>query len=299
MKPATFRLHMPSTLEEALDLLAEHPDDGKVLAGGQSLVPLLNMRLVAPSHVIDINGIPELAHVEVSATGVRVGALVRHAELEVHSAARRAIPLLAQALSLVAHPVIRNRGTTVGSLAHADPAGEMTAVLSLLGGEMELASKGTNRTVSADQFFVGPLETCIGPGELAVSARFPTLPPRTGTSFRELSRRHGDYAMCGVATAVSLDANGRVTHARASYISMSPKPIVLDLTDAIVGQLPTSTAWEKAARMAVDRLDPETDIHASAAYRRRLGVVLTRDALTEAAVAAAMDSAPAQQEAKP
>ena len=298
MKPAPFSLHMPSNLEDALDLLTEN-GEAKVLAGGQSLVPLLNMRLVAPSHVIDINGVQELADVDVSAAGVRVGALVRHAELEVHSAACRAIPLLAQALKLVAHPVIRNRGTTVGSLAHADPAGEMTAVLSLLGGELELASKGTKRTVSADQFFVGPLETCITPEELVVSAWFPVLPSGTGTSFRELSRRHGDYAVCGVAAAVSLDAAGRVVRASASYISMSPKPIVVDLTDAVVGQLPGFPAWQSAARLAVERLDPETDVHASAGYRRRLGVVLTCQALAEAASAATTDRAIIQQELKP
>ncbi|MFS2295680.1 MAG: xanthine dehydrogenase family protein subunit M [Actinomadura sp.] len=278
---------MPTTLDEALDVLAEVGEDGKVLAGGQSLVPMLNMRLVSPEHLVDINALSGLGGIDVSPAGVRVGALARHGEVEHHVGARAAVPLLGQALRLVAHPVIRNRGTTVGSLVHADPSGEMPAVLSLLGGHMELARKGSTRTVAAGEFFVGPLESCIEPGELAISAWFPALPARSGTSFCEVARRHGDYAMCGVAAAVTLDEDGRVVRARTSYVSMSETPVVLELTDAVVGQFHETADWNAAARLSSDGLNPEPDIHATAEYRRHLGVVLTRQALREAAAAAA------------
>jgi carbon-monoxide dehydrogenase medium subunit len=287
MKPAPFTLHVPTTLDEALDALADTGQDAKVLAGGQSLIPLLNMRLASPRHLVDVNGVGGLDRIDAGPSGVRVGALARHAEVEHHRGAADVVPLLAQALRLVAHPVIRNRGTTVGSLAHADPSGEMTAVLALLGGEMELARKGATRTVPAADFFLGPLESCLEPGELAVSAWFPALPARTGTAFCEVARRHGDYAMCGVAAAVTLDGEGRVARARTSYISMSATPVVLELTDAVVGQLPDTADWGAAAQLSADGLDPEPDIHATAEYRRHLGIVLTRQALGEAALAAA------------
>ena len=283
MKPAPFTLHAPSTLDEALDVLAEVGDDGKVLAGGQSLIPLLNMRLAAPGHLVDVNGVPGLDAISPSSDGVRVGALARHAHVERDAGAAAAVPLLGQALRLVAHPVIRNRGTTVGSLAHADPSGEMTAVLTLLGGSMELARKGSTRTVAAGDFFLGPLESCLEPGELAVSAWFPALPPRSGTAFREVARRHGDYALCGVAAAVTLDESARVVRAATSCISMTATPVLLDLTDAVAGQPFDAADWAAAARLSADSLEPEPDIHATAAYPRQLGLVLTRQALAEAA----------------
>ena len=286
MKPAPFTLHAPTTLDEALDVLAELGDDGKVLAGGQSLIPMLNMRLASPPHLVDVNGVAGLDHVEPSDGGVRIGALVRHTQLLRDAGAAAAVPLLGQALSLVAHPVIRNRGTTVGSLAHADPAGEMTAVLSLLGGTLELRRRGATRTVAAVDFFLGPLEGDVRSGELVVGASFPALPPRSGTAFREVARRHGDYALCGVAAAVSLDDDGRVVRARASYISMTPVPVVLDLTDPVAGAAWDAADWAAAARLSADGLDPEADLHATAAYRRQLGLVLTRQALTAAAAAA-------------
>ena len=283
MKPAPFTLHSPSTLDEALDVLAELGSDAKVLAGGQSLIPLLTMRLAAPAHLVDVNRLQGLATVEPSAGGVRVGALARHAQVLRDAGAAAAVPLLGQGLALVAHPVIRNRGTTLGSIVHADPSGEMTAVLALLGGEVELRSRAGARTVAAADFFLGPLESDVAPGELATSAWFPALPPRSGTAFREVARRHGDYAVCGVAAAVSLDAGGRVERAGAAYISMSPTPVVLDLTDAVAGRVWDAADWAAAARQAAGALHPDPDIHATAAYRRSLAEVLTRQALAEAA----------------
>lgn len=287
MKPSPFAYSAPTSLDEALEQLAAVGDHGKVLAGGQSLVPILNMRLAAPAHLVDINRIRALSFVRIEDGGVRVGALARHAEVERHEEAYDVQPLLRQALRLVAHPVIRNRGTTVGSLAHADPSGEMTAVLALTGGSVELVRKGSRRTLDAEQFFVGPLESALEPGELAVSALFPAVPPRTGTAFSEVARRHGDYAMCGVAAAVTLDEDDVVTSARASYISVGPTPVVLDLTEAVSGSSAPDADWAAAGRLAQDQVDPEADIHASADYRRHLVGVLTSRAMSEAAGRAA------------
>jgi carbon-monoxide dehydrogenase medium subunit len=203
---------------------------------------------------------------------VRVGALARHAHVHRDAGAAAAVPLLSQALSLVAHPVIRNRGTTVGSLAHADPSGEMTAGARALGGSVELISSAGSRTVTADGFFRGPLETCLAaPGELVRSAWFPALPARSGSAFREVSRRHGDYAMCGVAAAVTLDERGAVARAATSYISMTPTPVVLDLTDAVRGSAWDAADWDGGRGARRRRLDPEPDIHATADYRPPAG----------------------------
>ena len=282
MKPPRFAYHAPASLDEALATLAELGHDAKVLAGGQSLVPILNMRLAAPDHLVDINRLTELAYVRTADDGVRVGALARHAEVEADEQAAQRVPLLRQGLRLVAHPTIRNRGTTVGSLAHADPSGEMTAVLALLGGSVELARPGSRRTVAAADFFLAPLESAVEPGELAVSAWFPAPPERTGTAFVEVARRHGDYALCGVAAAVTLDADGVVATARAAYLSVSPVPLVLDLSEAVAGQHPDAADWTPAAELARADVDPEGDIHASAEYRRHLAGVLTGRALAAA-----------------
>lgn len=283
MKPSPFAYSAPESLDEALAVLAEVGGDGKVLAGGQSLVPILNMRLAAPAHVVDINRLSELAYVTVEDGAVRVGALARHADVERDEQAYAAQPLLRQALQLVAHPVIRNRGTTVGSLAHADPSGEMTAVLALTGGTVTAVRRGGTREIAAADFFLGPLESSLEPGELAVSARFPRLPARTGTTFVEVARRHGDYAVCGVAAAVTFAEDGSVSSARTAYISVSATPLVLDLTEAAT----PAGDWAAASAAAGERVDPEPDIHATADYRRHLARVLTGRALAEAAERAA------------
>lgn len=284
MKPPPFEYHAPQSVAEALQVLAGVGHGGKVLAGGQSLLPILTMRLAAPEHIVDINRLGrELGYVRTDDSGVRVGALARHAEVERDAAAAQMQPLLGSALRHVAHPVIRNRGTTVGSLAHADPSGELTAVLALTGGTVELAREGSTRTVGAADFFLGPLESAIEPGELATSAYFPAFPTRTGSAFVEVARRHGDYAVCGVAAAVTLDDDLRVTRARAAYISVGPTPVVLDLTEPVVGRPPATADWAGAGRLAAASVDPEGDIHATAAYRKHLAGVLTERALRTAA----------------
>jgi carbon-monoxide dehydrogenase medium subunit len=309
VKPSPFRYSRPETVADALALLdAEAGTDAeaKVLAGGQSLVPLLSMRLAVPEHLVDINRLTELSYIEVAGgtgaggtgaggtgaggTGaggtVRVGALARHAEVLASPAAAAAQPLLAKALRWVAHPAIRNRGTTVGSIVHADPAGEMPAVLAVLGGTVRVASLAGERTIEARDFFLGPLESAVQPGELAVEARFPALRTGAGTGFAEISRRRGDYAVCGVAVLAWLSADGRVAGATAAYLSMGPVPVVLDLTEAVSGAAADDAAFQLAAALARERLRPAPDIHATASYRRQLAGVLTERALLEALVAA-------------
>ncbi|HEX7744101.1 MAG TPA: FAD binding domain-containing protein, partial [Micromonosporaceae bacterium] len=214
--------------------------------------------------------------------------LARHADLERHEGAYATIPLLRRATGHVAHATIRNRGTTVGSLVHADPSGEMPGVLALLDGRVTLASTGGRRTVAAKDFFVGPLESCLRPGELAVSATFRTPPAGTGSAWLELSRRHGDYALCGVGVLVTLDPDRRVAAARAAFISVGPTPVLVDLTDALIGQHVDTADWAAAGALATGAVEPEDDIHATASYRRHLvGVLTARAARTAAQEASA------------
>ena len=281
MKPSAFVHHGPRSVDEALATLAEHGHDGKVLAGGQSLIPILNMRLAAPGHLVDINRIEGLDTVEVTQDAVHIGALVRHAQLERHQGAFAYLPLLRQALVNVAHPVIRNRGTTVGAIVHADPSGEMSAVLALTSGYVEVASSRGTRTVAARDFFLGPLESALEEDEMATGASFGCFPAGTGTAFAEFTGRQGDYALAGVAAAVTV-TGGLITAARASFVSVTPTPVVLDLSDLLAGSAPGDGDWATAAELARDHVDPETDIHASARYRSMLVGVLTTRVLLEA-----------------
>jgi carbon-monoxide dehydrogenase medium subunit len=280
VKPPPFRYSRPESVADALALLEP---ESKVLAGGQSLVPLLSMRLAVPEHLVDINRLAELSYVEVADGAVRVGALARHAEVLASPAAAAAQPLLRKALRWVAHPAIRNRGTTLGSLVHADPAGEMPAVLALLGGTVRVASTAGERTIAVSEFFLGPLESAVQADELAIEAQFPVLAAAgAGTGFAEISRRRGDYAVCGVAALAWLSTDGRVGGAAAAYLSVGPVPVVLDLTEAVAGAAADAAAFPAAADLARERLRPAPDIHATAAYRRQLAGVLTERALLAA-----------------
>jgi carbon-monoxide dehydrogenase medium subunit len=284
VKPAPFAYARPGSVAEALELLAQ--PGAKVLAGGQSLVPLLSMRLASPELLVDVNGLEELAYVEADpaapAAGVRVGALARHSDVLAHPGARAVQPLLARALKLVAHPTIRNRGTTVGSIVHADAAAEVPAVLALLGGGLTAASRSGRRYVAAADLFVGPLESSLRGDELAVEAVFPALAPGAGAAIEEVSRRHGDYALCGVAALVEAGPDpDRVESVRAGYFSVCDVPTVVDLTPALGGGL-SDTAHDDAADLALAFLDPQGDIHATASYRAQLVRTLTRRAVLAA-----------------
>ncbi len=285
MKPAPFRYADPRSLDEALHVLATEPG-AKVLAGGQSLLPLLAMRLAAPGTLVDLNRVPGLDAVEATGEGVRVGALVRHAQLLRDEPAARVQPLLARATANVAHPAIRNRGTTVGSIAHADPSGEMTSVLALTGGSVTVATPEGRETVGWQDLFVGPLETSLAGPSVVVDAFFPALPERSGTAFAEISRRKGDYAVCGAGVVVTLDEDLRVAAVRASYISVGLVPEVHDLTEAVAGKPADGADWAAAGALARTLVDPDGDIHASADYRRLLVGVLTERTLAEAAAEA-------------
>ena len=278
MKPAPFTYHRPRGLQEALDVLADLGADGKVLAGGQSLVPMMSMRLCAPTHVVDVNQVPGLAGVDVHADAVRVGALARHSDIEHHATAYDALPLLRQALLHVAHPTIRNRGTAVGSLVHGDPAAELAAVLLLLDGSVTLRDVDGLREVGGAEFFTGPLETAVRSGELAVAATFRRPPPGSGTAFVEVARRRGDYAVCGVGAVLSGSGPG-LTAARVGLISMGPGPVLVELTPALHDGVLDE---ERVVALVDAAVDPEADIHASADYRRHVAHVLVRRALAAA-----------------
>ncbi|SDD41669.1 carbon-monoxide dehydrogenase medium subunit [Geodermatophilus telluris] len=287
MKPPPFRYADPGSVDEALDVLAAEGDGAKVLAGGQSLLPLLAMRLAAPTTLVDVNRVPGLDGVATAPAGVRVGALVRHAALLRDGAAAGVQPLLARATASVAHPAIRNRGTTVGSIAHADPSGEMTAVLALTGGSVTVARPSGRAEVGWQDLFVGPLETSLSGPAVVVDAFFPALPDRSGTAFAEIARRKGDYAVCGAAVVVSLDEDRRVAAVRASYLSVGLVPEVHDLSEAVAGKPVDSADWAAAGALARTLVDPDTDLHATADYRRLLVGVLTERTLAEAAAEAA------------
>jgi 2-furoyl-CoA dehydrogenase FAD binding subunit len=259
VKPAPFAYSRPGSLADALATLAGDPG-AKVLAGGQSLVPLLSMRLAAPSALVDINGLPDLDGINVAPDGVRVGALARHADVLASSEARASQPLLAMALAHVAHPTIRNRGTTVGSLVHADAAAEMPMVLRLLGGSIDVASSAGTRTIPAEDLYVGPMESTVRHDEIAVSAFFPALAPGAGVAFEEIARRHGDYALVGAAALVDGDS------VKVGYLSVSDVPTVVDLT---------GVPAEQRGDAALEHLEPADDIHATADYRAHLVRVLT------------------------
>jgi carbon-monoxide dehydrogenase medium subunit len=286
VKPPPFGYLRPESLDDALRLLGESGNDAKVLAGGQSLVPLLSMRLAAPRQLVDINRVSELAYVRVDGNTVRVGALARQADVERDDRAAAVQPLLRQALRLVAHPTIRNRGTVVGSLAHADPAAELTAVLAVLGGAVRLASARGDRTVPAEQFFVGPLSTSAAADELVVEASFPGRLPRNGSAFVEVSRRHGDYAICGVAVCVTVDEDGELRAGKAAFISVGPTPVLVELSESVAGTHPGGDLSDVHDAVCA-AVTPEPDIHASAEYRRHLAGVLAVRAIREAAQRAA------------
>src|SRR6266702_7076747 len=283
MKPAPFDYFAPATLDEALALLAEHGGDAKPLAGGQSLIPAMNFRLARPAILVDLNRISELAYVRAE-SGVAIGAMTRQRVVERSEVVARAAPLLAEALPSIAHPQIRNRGTVGGSLAHADPAAELPAVMLALEARFRARGPRGERWIPAGEFFTGILETALGPDELLLEVAVPKSPARTGYAFAELARRRGDYALVGVAARVTLDRRGRCQAARITLFSVGDGPVLAAAAAAMLdGQETSPEAMRAAADAAAQRdIDPPSDIHASAAYRRRLAAVLTRRALQRA-----------------
>jgi carbon-monoxide dehydrogenase medium subunit len=284
VKPPPFEYHAPSSTPEALALLNELGTDAKVLAGGQSLVPLLSLRLARPAHLIDINGLqPEIGQIRTDNDGVAIGAMTRQRAAERSSLIAERCPLLAEALPLIGHPQIRNRGTIGGSLAHADPASELPAVAMVLDADLVVRSSRGERTVKADAFFVSMLTTALEPDELLVEVRLPAWPSGAGWSYQEISRRHGDFAMVGIACLVRLDQDGSIAEARLAYTGAAPTPVRARAAEQVLtGQQPSLDTFDAAAERAISVLDPLDDVHATAAYRRHVARVLTRRALQTA-----------------
>jgi aerobic carbon-monoxide dehydrogenase medium subunit len=282
VKPPSFEYHVARSTGEATALLEELGEEGRILAGGQSLVPLMNFRLAQPEHIVDINPIRELSYVRRDNGSLAVGATARQADVEHSEDARRHVPLLHEALKSVAHTTIRHRGTVVGSIAHADPAAELPTVAVALGGTITVTKASGSRTVPAEDFFVGPFETVLEPGELVTEVSFPTARPGSAHGFVEFARRHGDFAIAGAAVNLVFEGR-RVTDASVVLFSVGPRPIRAGASeDLLRGQAPDADLVEAAAARAVEGLHPGSDMHGSATYRIRVARTQVRRALTAA-----------------
>ncbi|MCA1843535.1 MAG: xanthine dehydrogenase family protein subunit M [Actinobacteria bacterium] len=279
-----FRYHRPSTVDEAVGLLGDYGADAKVLAGGQSLVPLLALRLSHPEHLVDIGRIEGLDTIDDGPGGFTVGAGVCHADVELSPVTGRAAPLVAAAMPHIGHRAIRNRGTVCGSLAHADPAAELPAVTLAVDAELVVRSGAGERTIPAADFYLGYLSSALDETELLTAVRFPPWPERTGWSVQEVSRRHGDYALVGLAAVLGLEESGRVERAALSFFGAGATPVrVAEAERVLIGEHPEPGAFAEAAEVVTKTIDPPGDNHATAAYRAHVAGVLTRRCLAEAA----------------
>jgi aerobic carbon-monoxide dehydrogenase medium subunit len=286
VKPAWFDYYAPPTLEEALRILGDAGREGRVLAGGQSLIPMLNFRIIRPAVVVDINRIEALNRLHVGADSLTVGALVRHADLLRNTDVREGWPLLAEATTQVAHPAIRNRGTVCGSVSHNDPAAEHPSVLVTLDGTVAMASGAGRRELPAEAFFAGTLSTALEPGEIVVEVRYPRPPAGTGAAFVEFARRRGDFAIAGAAAMLTV-RDGVCKTARLTIVGMGDGPFRAHAAEAAltarrIGRNGYQDAFAEAAARVVAAVDPSDDVHASSSYRRHLAGVLTVRALETA-----------------
>ena len=285
MKPAPFDYYAPTSVGEACSLLARYGSDAKLLAGGQSLVPLLSLRLAQPTVLIDLNGVPELAYIRADDGGVAIGAMTRQRAVEHSSIVHEQCPILPAAVEWIGHPQIRNRGTIGGSLVHSDPASELPALAQVLDATFTITqTSGTKRTLKADKFFVTYLTTALEPDELLSEVYFPALPAGAGWSFVEVARRHGDFALAGVAAAVALDDSGVCSNVRVALFGVAPTATRSPGAEqALLHQKPDEQTIAAAASEVVKDIDPPGDVHASIAYRKYVATNLVRRALTEAA----------------
>lgn len=283
MKPCAFDYHRPADLEHALELLARYGDEAKIIAGGQSLVPAMNFRLAQPAVLIDINGLDTLRTLDARDDRLRIGAGVRQRTVEHATEVERLTPLVARTMPHIAHPQIRNRGTFGGSLAHADPAAELPAVATALDATMGVRSAQGEREIAASDFFVDLLTTALEPDELLTHVDLPAQRAGSGFAFDEVARRHGDYALVGVAVAVECQEQ-RCTQVRTCLLSVGNGPVrASSIEDRLIGERPTpERIQEAAAHAARHDIDPNDDIHASAAFRRHLAEGLLRGTLIAA-----------------
>lgn len=284
MKPAPFEYHAPTSLDAALALKAEHGDEGKPLAGGQSLIPAMNFRVAQPTLLIDLNHVPELRHISKPNGAVHIGSMTLQSSAERDGLIAEHVPLLHEAIPNIAHPQIRNRGTIGGSLAHADPASELPVVALALGASFRAQSASGERWIEAKDFFAGLFATALQPDELLIEIAFPAKSARTGYCFTELARRHGDYAMAGLAAIVELDADEKITAAKLVYLNVGDGPVdAATAAASLVGKTPDAAAFKEAGRIASQEdMHPFGNVHATPEYQRHLSAVLTERALATA-----------------
>lgn len=283
MKPPPFDYIAPHSLDEALEALAGHGPEAKVLAGGQSLVPAMNFRLLQPAVLIDLNPLQDLQYIRFEDGELRIGAMTRQRQVELDPLVAEHAPLLHETMPYVAHVQIRNRGTVGGSLAHADPAAELPVVALALGARLRLRSTRGERWVPAEEFFLGMFTTALEPDEILVEVAFPASPPATGWAFTEFARRRGDYALAGVAAGVTLAPDGACQEARVVLLNVGDGPVAARQAAGLLqGQQPDAEAIEAVAQAVDAEIDPMGNVHASPEYQRHLARVLTRRALTTA-----------------
>ena len=282
MYPARFEYFAPSTLEEVIATLAERGDEAKVMAGGQSLIPLMKLRIAAPSVVVDLNRVPDLDYVEEVKEGLRIGALARHKTCETSSLLRKRYRLLGDAAPQISDPLVRNRGTVCGSLAHADPQGDWGAVMLAARGEVVAQGPGGERTIAIDDLLRGPFTTSLSPDEVITEARVPDPGPRTSGTYLKLERKVGDYATAAVAIQVTL-SNGHIGEAGIALTGVGPINIrATAAEDALRGAEPSDSAIEDAARLAAEAAKPQSDIRGTADYKRSVIRVFTERGLRTA-----------------
>ena len=283
MKPAPFEYHAPESVADVVSVLAEHGDDAKPLAGGQSLVPMLAMRLTRFEHLVDLNRVDELFGVSAHNGGVRIGAMTRQAAVETDATVAERVPLLHLATPHIGHFQIRNRGTIGGSVAHADPASEYPAVMLALDATAEIASASGTREVSAADFFESTFMTAVAPDEVLTALRFSSWDQPAGFAFDEIARRSGDFALAGVAVGIGAGAGGKINRAAVGMLGVGPTPLRASSVEAaLLGLAPSDADAAEIGRLAADDMDPVGDVHASAEYRRRAGATLVGRVLADA-----------------
>jgi CO/xanthine dehydrogenase FAD-binding subunit len=284
MKPAPFEYYAPKSLEQALELKAQHGEDAKLLAGGQSLVPAMNFRIMQPYMLVDLNRVAELSYIREEGDVIRIGAMTRERHLEFDSSIQQRTPLLHEATPFIAHPQIRNRGTIGGSLVNADPAAELPVLVLALKARLRAKSASAERWMDAKDFFAGMFTTALEPDEILVEIELPFMPPRTGWSFMEVAPRAGDYALMGVAAQVTLDEAGKCQGARLVYLNAGEGPVdAVEAAKSLEGEALTDGSIESAAALASEQeINPFGNVHTSPEFQRHLAKVLTRKTLKQA-----------------
>ena len=283
MKPSAFEYFAPNTVKEAVGLLEKYEDEAKILAGGQSLVPIMNFRLGRPEVLVDINGIKDLDYIKGEGEALLIGALTRERDLEQSPLVKEKCPILAEAVSFIGHVPIRNRGTVGGSLVHADPSSELPTVICCLDGEMKVVGPSGERVLDPEEFFLTYLTTSLEPSEILVEVRIPTLPQNTAWSFVELSRRSGDFAIVGVATLLFMEDGGVCKEARIALGGVAPTPVRAEEAEELLsGQVITDELIKAAGEEAAEATETEPDYHASAEYRKDMARVFVQRGLREA-----------------